>query len=81
MNTTEIRGVIVQALADVAPEAASSTIDDALPLRDQLDLDSMDFLNFVIGIHRALHVDIPETDYPKIQTIAGLTSYLARKLA
>ena len=80
MTSTDIRHVVLQVLAEIAPEAASATVDDAEPLREQLDLDSMDFLNFVIGLHRELHVDIPETDYPKIQTMKELTSYLANKL-
>ena len=80
MNATEIRTVVLKALGEIAPEVASVTLDDAEPLREQLDLDSMDFLNFVIGLHRDLHVDIPETDYPKIQTLGDLTSYLAAKL-
>ena len=80
MTTTEIKRVVLQVLSDIAPEAANATLDDSESLREQLDLDSMDFLNFVIGLHRALHIDIPETDYPKIQTMADLTSYLAAKL-
>jgi acyl carrier protein len=80
MIRSDIIGVVLQVLADIAPEAANATIDDAEPLREQLDLDSMDFLNFVIGLHRALHVDIPELDYPKIQSMKDLTSYLEAKL-
>jgi acyl carrier protein len=80
MTPIELRRVVLQVLTDIAPEAASATLDDAEPLREQLDLDSMDYLNFVIGLHRALKVDIPETDYSRIQTIEDLTSYLAAKL-
>jgi acyl carrier protein len=69
MNATEIRSVVLKVLGDVAPEVASVTLDDAEPIREQLDLDSMDFLNFVIGLHRALNVDIPETNYAKVQTL------------
>ena len=80
MNATDIRRTVLQVLGDIAPEAASVTLDDTEPLREQLDLDSMDFLNFVIGLHRALNVDIPETDYLKVQTLRDLTAYLTTKL-
>ena len=80
MTPPEIRRVVLQVLSDIAPEAANATLDDAESLREQLDLDSMDFLNFVIGLHRALKVDIPETDYAKVQTMQNLTAYLAAKL-
>jgi acyl carrier protein len=47
--------------------------------RDQLDIDSMDFLNFVIAVHEALHVEIPEADYPKLATLNGCVEYLAAR--
>ncbi len=49
-------------------------------LREALDIDSMDFLNFVIAIHRRLGVDIPELDYPKLVTLDGAASYLMARL-
>jgi acyl carrier protein len=48
--------------------------------RDQLDIDSMDFLNFVIAVHEALHVEIPEADYPKLITLNGCVAYLVSLL-
>jgi acyl carrier protein len=47
--------------------------------RDQLDIDSMDFLNFVVALHERLHVDIPESDYPKVATLSGCVTYLAAR--
>lgn len=47
--------------------------------RDQLDLDSMDFLNFVLALHDRLRVEIPETDYPKLYTLDGAVAYLTAK--
>ncbi|MBZ5703592.1 MAG: hypothetical protein LAN84_17305, partial [Acidobacteriia bacterium] len=44
--------------------------------RDQLDIDSMDLLNFVIALHQELHVEIPEADYPKLATLQGCVDYL-----
>lgn len=53
--------------------------DSALDLRDQLDIDSMDFLNLVIGVHQALGVDIPEADYPRLVTLDGFVTYLVAR--
>jgi acyl carrier protein len=80
MSPTEIRTVVLEVLGEIAPEASSASIDDTTPLRDQLDLDSMDFLNFVIGLNSKLHVDIPEADYPKVQALTDLIAYLAVRL-
>jgi acyl carrier protein len=73
-----LRQVVIDALAKVAPEADASTLDPKQGLRDQLDLDSMDFLNFVLALHAALGVDVPERDYPKLATLDSCVDYLAR---
>lgn len=80
MTKDEIRNAVVEALVSVAPESNPASLDDAARLRDELDLDSMDFLNFVVAVHSSLHVDIPEADYPKVQTLGGAVSYLSTKL-
>ena len=81
MNRAELEGVVLKAIAAVAPEADTSALDPRAPLREALDLDSMDFLNFVIELHNALLVDIPERDYPKMSTLEGCVNYLAAKKA
>jgi acyl carrier protein len=78
MNETEIRTLAADVLAGIAPEADLSTVGDDEDLRAALDLDSMDFMNFVIGLHERSGLDIPEADVPKLFTLRGLTSYLAR---
>ncbi len=80
MSPDEITSSVLQALASVAPEARTLDLAPGVPLRDQLDLDSMDFLNFVIAIHRALHVDIPEADYPALATLDGAVRYVSGRL-
>ena len=55
----DIRGDILAVLTAIAPEVEPDDIDDHELLRDQVDLDSMDWLNFLVGIHKRLHVDIP----------------------
>jgi acyl carrier protein len=80
MTRDDIRGALIRALAEVAPETDASRIDPHANLRDALDLDSMDFLNFVVGVHQQLHVEVPETDYPKMRTLDACVSYVASRL-
>jgi acyl carrier protein len=80
MSTTtspqQVRETILQILGRIAPDVQTNEIDGALDLRDQLDIDSMDFLNLVIGVHKALGVEIPEADYPKLVTLDGFVRYV-----
>lgn len=80
MSTETARQAILDALGDIAPEIDVETLDGAAALRDQIDLDSMDFLNIVIGVHRRLGIDIPEADYPKLATLDGFVAYVAERL-
>jgi acyl carrier protein len=77
MTRDEIRTTVLRTLGEIAPEADLSTLKSDVSFRDQLDVDSMDLLNFVIALHAALHVDIPEVDYPKLATLDGCVDYLA----
>ncbi len=81
MTPQEIRRVVVEALSAIAPEGDYDTLRGDRPLRDQLDIDSFDFLNVVIRLHDKLGVDVPEADYPKLATLDGVTAYLASRLA
>ncbi len=72
----EIRDEILSVLTAIAPEVEPGEISDDVLLRDQVDLDSMDWLNFLIGIHKRLHVEIPETDYQKLRTVDDLIRYV-----
>jgi acyl carrier protein len=76
MSTVPIEQVIVESLIRIAPEADPSTLDPRVALRDQIELDSVDFLGFVAGLERRLGVKIPEGDYPKLSTLAGCADYL-----
>ncbi len=71
------REQILRLLGDIAPEADLASINPEVSFRDQLDLDSMDFLNFVVAIHKAFHLEIPETDYPKYMTLNGCLAQLS----
>jgi acyl carrier protein len=77
----QIRGAIVEALSAIAPEVDFATVDLDRPLRAQVDLDSFDFLNAIIGLHDKLGVDIPEQDYGKLATLNSTIEYLAGCLA
>lgn len=81
MTPQEIRSAVVEALSAVAPEGDYERLRGDRPLRDQLDIDSFDFLNVVIRLHDKLGVDVPEADYPKLATLDGATAYLASRLA
>ena len=77
MNTSDIRMQVLELLGEIAPEAELDTLPDDAPLREELDLDSLDMQNFVAGLHETLGVDVPERDYGKLDTLAGCLEYLA----
>ncbi|HEX9836703.1 MAG TPA: acyl carrier protein [Alphaproteobacteria bacterium] len=78
MTDDRLKTVLLEALASVAPEIDPGSVDPARDLRDQLDLDSMDFLNFMIAVHERLGIDIPEADYPQLSTLDAAIRYLER---
>ncbi|HME60123.1 MAG TPA: phosphopantetheine-binding protein [Candidatus Binatia bacterium] len=80
MTESEIRQIVQQALSNVAPEVDVNAIDPAKDIRDQVDIDSVDFLNFVIGLHKEFNVEIPDADVAKLTTLNGCVGYLARKI-
>lgn len=76
----DVRGTVLAELTRIAPEVQPEELEPATPLRDQVDLDSMDWLNFIIALHTRLGVDIPESDYAKLVTLNDVIGYLERKL-
>jgi acyl carrier protein len=80
MSDLVIRTVVQEELNNIAPEIDLATVDPAADLREALDIDSMDFLNFVTAIHHRLGIDIPELDYPKLVTLDGAIEYLKAHL-
>jgi acyl carrier protein len=79
MTRDAIRDAVIKALTSVAPEIDPSTLDPDVEFRQEIDLDSMDFLNFVIALHASLDVDVPEADYPKLATLNRAIDYLASR--
>ena len=76
MTDSSTLQIVVDALADIAPEVDAATLDHDIDLREQVDLDSMDFLNLMEAIAAATGVEVPERDYPLVSTLAGLTAYI-----
>lgn len=79
MTPDDITRVVIDALTRIAPEIDPGSIRPGVSFRDQLDLDSMDFLNFVLAVHDRLGIDIPEADYPRLYTLDGAVAYIAGK--
>jgi acyl carrier protein len=77
----EIQRAVRAALGEIAPEADLERLAPTAELREELDLDSMDFLRFVQHVAAATHVEVPEADYAKLATFAGCVAYLAARAA
>jgi len=80
MTNDKVRRAIIKVLGRIAPEADVNEVEPDENLREALDLDSVDFLNFLVGLHDELGVDIPESDYNQLQTISDITNYLTAKV-
>jgi acyl carrier protein len=76
MTHAEIQQQVLAALTSVAPEAGAAPLNASAPLRDQVDLDSMDFLRFIVDLHARVGVEIPEADYAKLTTLDSIAGYL-----
>ena len=77
MNENELRSGIISLLQRIAPEVEADALDPKAALRDQVDLDSIDFLNFLISLHKQFRVEIPESDYEKLTSLDAIATYLA----
>jgi acyl carrier protein len=80
MNATQVRQIVVDIIADIAPDEDVTAIDDKKSLREQLDLDSMDFLDIVMELRKRHKVEVPQEDYPKLATLESCVTYLSPKL-
>ena len=79
MNKADILAVIRDELARIAPEVDFDALEPAEDLREQVDLDSMDFLNLLTALHQRLDVDIPDVDAQKLATLDGAVDYISSK--
>ena len=77
MTKEEIRSTVLRILGEIAPEADLNQLKPDVSFRDQLDIDSMDFLNFVIGLDEELHAAIPESEYAKLSSLDSSVELLS----
>lgn len=80
LNDADLRATVIATLQSIAPEVEPALLRDSRPLRLQVDLDSMDWLNFLIGLSERLKVAIPESDYGQLVTLQDLMDYLKARL-
>ncbi|MGZ5202083.1 MAG: acyl carrier protein [Ramlibacter sp.] len=81
MERAQLKESVLAELESIAPEVRAQELEPSRPLREQVDLDSMDWLNFLIALHAKLKVDIPEADYAKLRSLDNLIDYLAARVA
>lgn len=80
MNDNDIRQAIVAIIGDIAPDEDTSNLKPDVRLREQLDLDSMDFLDIVMELRKRYGVHVPDTDYMQLATLDSCVNYLRDKM-
>lgn len=80
MTEDELKNAIFNGLRQVAPESDPATLRQDQKIRETLDIDSFDFLSFLIALHEKLGVEIPEADYGKLNTLNAMLAYLGPKV-
>ncbi len=80
MNEDELKNAIFAGLREVAPESDPATLRPDQNIRETLDIDSFDFLKFLIALHEKTGVEIPEADYGKLNTLDAMLRYLSPKV-
>jgi len=80
MKTAEIREEILDILEDISPDEDLDGLDDETPFRDQLELDSMDFLDIVMELRKRYRVEVPEEDYGQLASMESTVAYLLPKM-
>lgn len=81
MNPADILAITLATLQSIAPEISPDELRGNRPLRQQVDLDSMDWLNFLLGLNKKFGVEIPEADYAKLVTLDDVVNYVNHKLS
>ncbi len=76
MNRNSLQQIIAEELLNIAPDAELASAEPDADLREELDLDSLDYLNLVIAINQRLHIQIPEADYGRVASLSALLDYL-----
>jgi acyl carrier protein len=81
MTAANVRQIVLDIISDIAPDEDVTSLDDSKSLREQLDLDSMDFLDIVMELRKRHKVEVPQEDYPKLATLDSCVAYLSPKFA
>jgi acyl carrier protein len=81
MTSDDAKRIILDVLSEIAPEVDPATVDHSVDLTEQLDLDSMDYLSWMLGIHEATGIDIPQRDVSMFLTIEGAAAFLTAHAA
>lgn len=79
MKESTVRAILIEELGNIAPDADVASLSGDEDLRDAIDIDSIDFLNFVTALHQRLGIDVPEVDYPKLSTLNRAVSYVGSR--
>ena len=80
MTESELRDAVLTSLGEIAPETDPATLNPATTIADQLEIDSMDFLNFVVALSERTGVEVPERDYRDLASLDGCVAYLAARV-
>ncbi|MCE2791623.1 MAG: acyl carrier protein [Planctomycetota bacterium] len=80
MTPEEIRQAIIEILEDIAPDEDLSNLNDAVSFREQMELDSMDFLDIVMELRKRYRVQVPEEDYVQLASMDSTVTYLVPKM-
>lgn len=76
MTEEQVQQIVIDIINEIAPDEDTSNLDPAASLRDQMDLDSMDFLDIVMELRKQHSIEVPEADYPQLASLASCGSYL-----
>ena len=79
MEKSDIRKIVIDIIAEIAPDEDLSNLKDDVRLRDQLELDSMDFLDIVMELRKQHNIEVPESDYPQLESLKSCVDYLLPK--
>lgn len=80
MTAAEIREAVTEILADIAPDEDTSNLKEDVPFRDQLELDSMDFLDIVMELRKRYRIQIPEEEYTELASMSSTVRYLEPRM-
>jgi acyl carrier protein len=79
MTADQVKQIVIDIINEIAPDEDTTGIKDEINLRDQMDLDSMDFLDIVMELRKQHSIEVPEEDYPKLASLASCAEYLTPK--